>query len=108
MGVVIGFATRKFQRVTAIGIPLSIDLFFLSGGISIAAFLPPWLQTISHFIPTYYGTHALEMAIFYSSTEGLTADITVLAVTAAVVWNTWRIVITKRHVNHKLNIHLTL
>jgi ABC-2 type transport system permease protein len=84
LGVAIGSATRKFQRVTAIGIPLSIDLFFLSGGISIAAFLPPWLQTISHFIPTYYGTHALEMAIFYSSTEGLAADVTVLAVTAAV------------------------
>jgi ABC-2 type transport system permease protein len=84
LGVAIGAATRKFQRVTAIGIPLSIDLFFLSGGISIAAFLPPWLQTISHFIPTYYGTHALEMAIFYNSTEGLAADITVLAITAAV------------------------
>ncbi len=84
LGVAIGSATRKFQRVTAIGIPLSIDLFFLSGGISVAAFLPSWLQTISHFVPTYYGTHALEMAIFYSSTEGLTVDITVLAVTAVV------------------------
>ena len=84
LGVAIGAATRKFQRVTAIGIPLSIDLFFLSGGISVAAFLPPWLQMISHFVPTYYGTHALEMAIFYNSTEGLVADITVLAVTAAV------------------------
>jgi ABC-2 type transport system permease protein len=84
LGVAIGAATRKFQRVTAIGIPLSIDLFFLSGGISVAAFLPTWLQTISHFIPTYYGTHALEMAIFYSSTEGFVVDITVLSVTAGV------------------------
>jgi Ca2+/H+ antiporter len=41
LGVAIGSATRKFQRVTAIGIPLSLDLFFLSGGITIAAFLPP-------------------------------------------------------------------
>jgi ABC-2 type transport system permease protein len=84
LGVAIGAATRKIQRVTAIGIPLSIDLFFLSGGISVAAFLPSWLQTISHFVPTYYGTHALEMAIFYSSTEGLAVDITVLAVTTVV------------------------
>jgi ABC-2 type transport system permease protein len=84
LGVAIGAATRKIQRVTAIGIPLSIDLFFLSGGISVAAFLPSWLQTISHFVPTYYGIHALEMAIFYSSTEGLAVDITVLAVTTVV------------------------
>ncbi len=84
LGVAIGATTRKFQRVTAIGIPLSIDLFFLSGGISVAAFLPTWLQTISHFVPTYYGTHALEMAIFYGSSEGLAVDMTVLAVTAAV------------------------
>src|SRR6476646_722876 len=34
LGVAIGAAARRFQRVTAIGIPLSIDLFFLSGGIS--------------------------------------------------------------------------
>jgi len=84
LGVAIGAATRKFQRVTAIGIPLSIHLFFLSGGISVAAFLPTWLQTISHFVPTYYGTHALEMAIFYGSSEGLAVDMTVLVVTAAV------------------------
>jgi ABC-type multidrug transport system permease subunit len=71
LGVAIGAASRRFQRVTAIGIPLSIDLFFLSGGITVAAFLPAWLQTIAHFVPTFYGTHALQMAIFYGSTEGL-------------------------------------
>ena len=84
LGVAIGAATRSFQRVTAFGIPLSIDLFFLSGGISVAAFLPSWLQTVAHFVPTYYGTHALEMAIFYSSTEGLAVDISVLAGTACI------------------------
>ncbi len=82
LGVAIGAATRSYQRVTAFGIPLSIDLFFLSGGISVAAFLPTWLQTAAHFVPTYYGTHALEMAIFYNSTEGLAVDILVLAGTA--------------------------
>lgn len=84
LGVAIGAATRSFQRVTAFGIPLSIDLFFLSGGISVAAFLPSWLQTVAHFVPTYYGTHALEMAIFYSSSEGLAVDISVLAGTALI------------------------
>ena len=82
LGVAIGAAARRFQRVTAIGIPLSIDLFFLSGGITVAAFLPVWLQTTAHFVPTFYGTHALEMAIFYNSSEGLLQDVAVLGVTA--------------------------
>ena len=52
LGVAIGSATRKFQRVTAIGIPLSLDLFFLSGGISIAAFLPPGFRRyLISFLP---------------------------------------------------------
>ena len=84
LGVAIGAASRRFQRVTAIGIPLSIDLFFLSGGITVAAFLPAWLQTIAHFVPTFYGTHALQTAIFYGSTEGLALDLSVLGATAFV------------------------
>jgi ABC-type multidrug transport system permease subunit len=82
IGVAIGSAARRFQRVTAVGIPLSIDLFFLSGGITVAAFLPAWLQTVAHFIPTFYGTHALQTSIFYSSIEGLAQDILVLVGTA--------------------------
>jgi len=84
LGVAIGAAARSFQRVTSIGIPLSIDLFFLSGGITVAAFLPLWLQTIARFVPTFYGTHALQMAIFYSSTEGLALDLSVLGATAII------------------------
>ena len=82
IGVAIGSAARRFQKVTAVGIPLSIDLFFLSGGITVAVFLPSWLQAVAHFIPTFYGTHALQTSIFYSSTEGLAQDILVLVGTA--------------------------
>jgi ABC-2 type transport system permease protein len=82
IGVAIGSTARRFQRVTAVGIPLSIDLFFLSGGITVAAFLPSWIQTVAHFVPTFYGTHALQTSIFYRSTEGLAQDILVLVGTA--------------------------
>ena len=78
----IGGAARRFQRVTAIGIPLPMDLFCLSGGITVGAFLPLWLQTTAHFVPTFYGTHALEMAIFYNSSEGLVQDVAVHGFTA--------------------------
>ncbi len=82
LGVAIGAAVRRFQRVTALGIPLAFYLFFLSGGISVAAFLPGWVQAIAQVIPTYYGVHALQMSIFYGSLESYGRDVAVLAFTA--------------------------
>jgi hypothetical protein len=37
----------------ALTIPLSFYLFSLSGGISVIAFVPAWVQTIAQFVPTY-------------------------------------------------------
>ena len=84
LGVAIGAVARRFQRVAALTIPLAFYLFFLSGGISVVAFLPDWVQTIAQFVPTYYGVHALQMTIFYNSTEDLARDVVVLVCTAAV------------------------
>jgi ABC-type transport system involved in multi-copper enzyme maturation permease subunit len=83
LGVAIGAAARRVQRVASLTIPLAFYLFFLSGGISVVAFLPDWVQTIAQFIPTYYGMHALQMVVFYDSTEDLGRDLLVLMVTAA-------------------------
>jgi len=83
LGVAIGATARKFQRVAGLTIPLAFYLFFLSGGISVIAFLPQWVQTIAQFIPTFYGMHALQMVLFYDSTDDLLRDLAVLALTAA-------------------------
>jgi ABC-type transport system involved in multi-copper enzyme maturation permease subunit len=85
LGVAIGALARTFQRVAALSIPLAFYLFFLSGGISVIAFLPEWVQTIARFVPTYYGMHALQMAVFYNSTEDLSRDLAVLVATAVVM-----------------------
>lgn len=84
MGVALAMIVRRVQRVIAIGINLTFYLFFLSGGIAVIAFLPDWVRTVAHFIPTYYGVHALEMAVFYNSADQLPLDLAVLLVTAAV------------------------
>ncbi|GAB2719375.1 ABC transporter permease [Arthrobacter bambusae] len=83
LGTALGGALRRFSAVAGAGINLSIYLFFLSGGISVAAFLPDWIQAIAHFTPTFYGVDALEAAIFYQSTDNLGRDLAVLGVTAA-------------------------
>jgi ABC-type transport system involved in multi-copper enzyme maturation permease subunit len=83
LGTALGAALRRFSAVSAAGINLAVYLFFLSGGISVAAFLPEWIQNIAHFTPTFYGVDALEAAIFYQSTANLGRDLAVLLLTAA-------------------------
>ena len=84
LGAAVGSLLQRLIPTIAIGVNLSIYLFFLSGGISVVAFLPDWVQTIAHFTPSYYGVHALQMAIFYHSTEQLGRDLAVLFGTAVV------------------------
>jgi ABC-type multidrug transport system permease subunit len=38
-----------------------------------------WLQTIATYVPLYYGRHALEMVLFYQSSNQLGRDVAVLA-----------------------------
>lgn len=82
LGALLGALLRRLQPVIALGVNISLYLFFLSGGISVAAFLPEWVQTIAHFTPTYYGVHAIQMAVFYQSTDQLGRDVAVLAATS--------------------------
>src|SRR6266571_4110902 len=51
---------------------------------ALLALAPDWLQTIATFIPLTYGRHALEMAVFYSSSDLLGRDLLVLGASALV------------------------
>ncbi len=82
LGAALGAALRKYGPVTGIGINVSLYLFFLSGGIGVAAFLPAWVQAIARFTPTFYAVHALQMAVFYQSTDQLGRDLLILIATA--------------------------
>jgi len=78
LGVAIGAWIRRVQPVIGVSIILAFYLFFLSGGVGVLAFEPLWLQFIAAFVPLTYGTHALQMAVFYSSSELLGRDLVVL------------------------------
>ena len=84
LGVAIGAALQRIQAVIAISINVAIYLFFLAGGIGVLAFEPGWLQIIAAFVPLTYGRHALEQAIFYSSSDQFGLDMAVLAISALV------------------------
>jgi ABC-2 type transport system permease protein len=70
--------------VSSAAIVLALYLFFLTGGTAVLAFDPTWLQTVAIFVPLYYGRHALEMAIFYQSSDQIGRDVAMLAGSAVV------------------------
>jgi ABC-type multidrug transport system permease subunit len=78
LGVALGALVQRIQPVTTLAIVTAIYLFFLGGGVGVLAFDPDWLQAVSAFIPLSYGTHALQMAVFYSSADRLAWDALVL------------------------------
>jgi ABC-type multidrug transport system permease subunit len=82
LGIALGTALKRVQAVTSLSTTLSVWLFFLAGGIGVIQFEPDWLKQVAAFDPLTYGTHALQMAIFYQSSELFTRDVLVLAGTA--------------------------
>ena len=84
LGVTLGALLQRIQPVSSAAIVLALYLFFLTGGTAVLAFDPGWLQTVATFVPLYYGRHALEMAIFYQSSDQLGRDVAVLAGSAVV------------------------
>ncbi len=82
LGVAVGAALQRIQPVSDITVMFALYLFFLAGGTGVLAFEPEWLQNIAAFIPLTYGAHALEMAVFYSSSDLFGRDMAILAVSA--------------------------
>ena len=84
LGTLLGVALRDARLVTMTGLNASAYLFFLGGGFTTVAFLPPWIQTMSRFVPTSYAINGLRQALFYPDLAGFGRDLTVLSACAAV------------------------
>lgn len=84
LGVTVGAAVQRIQPVTALSTLGAFYLFFLAGGIGVLAFDPIWLQQIASYDPLAYGVHALEMAVFYNSSDLLGRDVLTLSSSALV------------------------
>lgn len=84
IGVAMGATLQRLQPVIALGLDAVLYLFFLAGGIGVLAFMQDWLQNIAAFVPLTYGRHALEMAVFYNSSDLFGRDIAVLVGSAVI------------------------
>lgn len=77
-GIALGCVLRRVQSVNVLSTTGSVWLFFLAGGLGIIQFEPVFLRQVASFDPLTYGTHMLQMAIFYNSFDRLPQDVLVL------------------------------
>jgi ABC-type multidrug transport system permease subunit len=78
LGIAVGSSLRRVQTVMSLSTTGSVWLFFLAGGIGVMQFEPDWLKQIATFDPLTYGTHALQMATFYGTSDQLGRDAAIL------------------------------
>ena len=78
LGITLGCLLRRVQSVNVLSTTGSVWLFFLAGGLGVIQFEPLFLRQIAAFDPLTYGTHMLQMSIFYSSYDRIGLDVAVL------------------------------
>jgi ABC-type multidrug transport system permease subunit len=83
LGIAVGTWFQRKQPVSYAATIVAVELFALAGGLGVIFFEPEWLQRIAAFDPVTYAIHSLQMAVFYSSFEGLLRDAAVLAAVSA-------------------------
>lgn len=85
-GIALGCVLRRVQSVNVLSTTGSVWLFFLAGGLGIIQFEPVFLRQVAAFDPLTYGTHMLQMAIFYNSFDRLLQDVLVLVGASAALF----------------------
>jgi ABC-type multidrug transport system permease subunit len=75
LGVLVGAATRRVTTAALVAVNLVTAVFLLGGGFTTVAFLPSWLQDLSHVLPTYYAINGLREVMFYAQTPDLTRNL---------------------------------
>ena len=78
LGIALGTALQRVQSVTSLSTTLSVWCFFLAGGIGVLQFEPEWLKQVAAFDPLTYGVHAMQMSVFYQSSDLFGRDAAVL------------------------------
>ena len=80
LGLLLGALLRGTRLTALLTLNVATVLFFLGGGFTTIAFLPPWLEHLSRVVPTRYAIQALRQTLFYPSLEGVTKALEILVV----------------------------
>jgi ABC-2 type transport system permease protein len=100
LGIAIGTWFQRKQPVSVGATIAAVELFALAGGIGVIFFEPLWLQRIAAFDPLTYGIHALQMAVFYNSSDDVLRDFIVLACASAAAAAAGTLAMRRRLIAH--------
>lgn len=81
-GAIIGVTMKGARSIAMAACIIATYLFLLGGGFTTIAFLPEWLRMLSSLVPTRYAIDGMRQALFYSTLDGVPADLLILIVTA--------------------------
>lgn len=84
LGAMLGAVIRGARTVALASTVLSTYLFFLGGGFTTIAFLPPWLRALSAWVPMRYAIDGMRQALFYPTLDGVNHDLLMLSATALI------------------------
>ncbi len=79
LGSLLGVALRRSTTVALAAVILASYLFFLGGGFTTIAFLPPWLREVSRLVPTRYAIDALRQCLFYPDLAHVASNLVTVA-----------------------------
>jgi len=82
LGLLVGSALRGTRLVAMLSLNAATILFFLGGGFTTIAFLPPWVEHISRVVPTRYAIQAVGQTLFYPDLIGVTQALWILLASA--------------------------
>jgi ABC-2 type transport system permease protein len=79
LGLLLGISVRNTRLAAMLGLNVAVYLFFLGGGFTTVAFLPPWIQEASRLVPTSYAIAGLRQVLFYPDLIGFGRDLSVVS-----------------------------
>ena len=78
IGVLVGLVTRRVTTTVLLGVNVASASFLLGGGFTTIAFLPGYIQSVAHWVPSYYAVEGLREALFYAEMPSLGRNLAVL------------------------------
>ncbi len=86
LGLIAGIATKNEETASIIGNLIFFPMLFLSGVFFPTSFMPPFLLTISSFLPLTYFINALNSILIFNDASSVALDIILMGIGAAVLF----------------------
>jgi len=86
LGMLVGTVSNSVESAAVVGNLITFPMMFLSGTFFPVSSMPPYLQTIAHFLPLYYVIDGLNNVMTFNNLDAAFMDFVVLFVIATITF----------------------